>query len=58
MKKEKENTALDEEKKMEILLIYTYKTEQQLLNIFIIYREIKKLVKHDINESARHICRI
>lgn len=26
--KEKENTALDEEKKMEILLIYTYKTEQ------------------------------
>lgn len=26
--KEKENTALDEEKKMEILIIYTYKTEQ------------------------------
>lgn len=44
MKKEKENTALDEEKKMEILMIYTYKTEQQLLNIFIIYREMKNLL--------------
>lgn len=40
--KEKENTALDEEKKMEILIIYTYKTEQQLLNI--IYREMKNLL--------------
>lgn len=26
--KEKENTALDDEKKMEILIIYAYKTEQ------------------------------
>lgn len=42
--KEKENTALDEEKKMEILMIYTYKTEQQLQNIFIIYREMKNLL--------------
>lgn len=41
--KEKENTALDEEK-MEILMIYTYKTEQQLQNIFIIYREMKNLL--------------
>lgn len=54
--KEKENTALDEEKKMEILLIYTYKTEQQLYIYNILRNE--KLVKHDINESARHICRI
>lgn len=57
MKKEKakENTA-KMKKKMEILVIYTYKTEQWLLNIFIQRNE--KHVKHDINESARHICRI
>lgn len=32
-------------------MIYTYKTEQWLLNIFTQRNE--KLVKHDINESAR-----
>lgn len=44
MKKEKENIVLDEEKKMEIFLIYMYKIEQQLQNIFIIYREMKNLL--------------
>lgn len=41
--KEKENIVLDDEKKMEIFIIYVYKIEQQLLNIFIIYREMKNL---------------
>lgn len=45
MKKEKEKENIVKmKKKMEIFMIYMYKIEQQLQNIFIIYREMKNLL--------------
>lgn len=45
MKKEKEKENIVKmKKKMEIFMIYMYKIEQYLQNIFIIYREMKNLL--------------
>lgn len=57
MKKEKENTALDEEKNGNTHDIYVLNWTVVVEYIYNIQRN-EKLVKHDINESARHICRI